>query len=216
MIATNMSRITPRHSLSEAELLGACRRGDQCAWDEIVQRYGGLVHAAALRLRLSSADADDVSQSVFSILHQKLATIRDAERLTGWLVTTARRESLRVLRSRRRHQSIAGDHGLVASTSLPEEAAGALERQHLVRQALRRLAPRDEQLLSALFLDQNSADYGDVAQRLDMPVGSIGPTRARAFARLARLLEEKGAGQRPTFRNHAGAAAQLHRLRRAG
>src|SRR5947199_10585188 len=80
------------------ELVRAAAAGDQAAWNELVERYQGLVWATARSFRLSRADAADVAQTTWLRLVENLDRIRDPERLGSWLATTARRESLRHIR----------------------------------------------------------------------------------------------------------------------
>ena len=85
--------------MSLAELVEAAARGDQRAWNEIVERFQRLVWATARAHRLSSADAADVAQTTWLRLVENLDRIREPEHLGAWLATTARRESIRQLHS---------------------------------------------------------------------------------------------------------------------
>src|SRR5262245_61647125 len=86
------ARARPAARWSDVELVEACRRGDPAGWDEMVDRYGRLVHSIARRQGLDDADAQDVFQQVFAIAHRRLGSLRDAARLPSWLFTTALRE----------------------------------------------------------------------------------------------------------------------------
>ncbi len=175
---------------SDAEIIEACLGGDQSAWAELIDRYGRLVYSIPRRYRFSDADADDVFQSVFATLHQKMGTIRDRERLAAWLSRTTHRECYRL---DRRSGSSAGLDDCVADAVEPAgEQAERWERQHLVRQALRRLGGPCEELLSLLFLSPGPPSYEAVARRLGIKPGSIGPTRSRCFAKLEKILREMG------------------------
>jgi len=176
--------------VSDAELVRACRAGDARAWEQLVERYGRLVAAIPRRLGMSSVDADDVFQDVFTLLLRHLGSLRDEQRLGAWLITTTRRECWRRMRATRDHVELpeempADDPGL-----LEEIARG--EREQGVREAMARLDARCRELLTALFLDASQPDYGAIARRLGMAVGSIGPTRARCFRKLDGFLREIG------------------------
>ncbi len=176
-------------AVSDAEVIEACLGGDESAWGELIGRYGRLVYSIPRRYRFADSDADDVFQSVFAILHQKMGTIRDRDRLAAWLIRTTHRECYRI---GRRSESYADLDEMIADVGEPaQEQADRWERQHLVRQALRRLGGPCEELLSALFLSPEPS-YDDVARRLGIKVGSIGPTRARCFAKLEKILREMG------------------------
>jgi RNA polymerase sigma factor (sigma-70 family) len=86
-----------RH-LAVGDLVRCAGAGDFDAWNELVNRFAGMVWTVARRHRLNAADAADVSQTTWLRLVEQLNRIEHPERVGGWLATTARRESLRVLR----------------------------------------------------------------------------------------------------------------------
>jgi RNA polymerase sigma factor (sigma-70 family) len=176
--------------LSDSALVQACLTGDERAWEELVERYGRLVYSIPRRMGLPAADADDVFQNVFSALLRHLAGLRDQTRLAPWLITTTRRESWRHGRSSARF--VALDDSIVDQAPEAIEDVTRWEREQGVRQAMRRLDARCRALLSALFLDNTASSYEAVAARLGMPIGSIGPTRARCFRKLDAILRELG------------------------
>jgi RNA polymerase sigma factor (sigma-70 family) len=175
---------------SDPILVQRCIAGDARAWDELVDRYGRLVCSIPRRYGLSEADAEDVMQATFLLLHQHLPRLRDRTRLSSWLITTAHRESWRVGKSRGTYVDL--DDAMVSVADPREEDALAWERQQIVREALGELGGRCEQLLRALFMEDGEPSYEAIAARLNMPLGSIGPTRARCFEKLEKLLIAKG------------------------
>ena len=179
-------------SWTDAQLIEACLGGDRQAWNEIVDRYGRLVYSIPRRNGLSDADCDDVFQDVFIILYRKLDTIRDRQRLSAWLIRTTHRECMRVGKQNGRYVEL--DQTVSSEADAVEEEVGALERQQLVRQALRQLGPPCQPLLMALFSNcaGSSPNYNGIADRLGIKRGSIGPTRARCFKKLQRILAELG------------------------
>lgn len=176
--------------VSDAELLQACRAGDARAWEQLVERYGRLVAVIPRRMGMSSIDADDVFQDVFTLLWRHLDSLRDEQRLAAWLITTTRRECWRRLRRAQEHAELPAETPADDPGLLEEIARG--EREQAVRQAMLRLDTRCRDLLTALFLDASQPDYGAIARRLGMAVGSIGPTRARCFRKLDGILRELG------------------------
>ncbi len=163
--------------------------GDQEAWNEIIERYAPLVWSICVRHQLNRPDIDDVGQSVWLLLVENVAKLRDAEALPGWLATTTRRECLRVLKAARRH-----DHAdLPPEEHMPplpdaptiEQEVIVAERNAALRAAFAELAPSCHQLLSMLITDP-PISYADISARLNLPVGSIGPTRSRCLERLRR------------------------------
>lgn len=175
---------------SDEELLKSAGTGDQCAWDALVDRYGGRVWAVARAHRLGTADAEDVFQVTFLRLVTHLDTIRDPSRVGAWLATTARHECLRLLR--RAGRSIPSSDDAVLDSGdplLPPVDANLLtdERQAALWEALGRLSAPCQRLLRALMADPEPT-YEEVSRALDMPIGSIGPTRGRCLKHLRREL----------------------------
>ena len=184
----------------DAALVARCRRGDAAAWAALVQRYQRIVYTVALRTGHDAHVAADVFQIVFARLVEHLPRIADPQRLQAWIVTTAKREALLLRRRGARTVSMtrddadaddaAPDWDLADDAALPEEALDELQQAHRLRLALERLDRRCRELLALLFRDEDEAvAYDEVARRMDMPQGSIGPTRARCLAKLRRLVE---------------------------
>ncbi len=171
-----------------AELLAAAAAGERGAWDEIVDRYARLVWAVARGFSLSAADAADVSQTTWLRLVEHLGNLREPEHLGGWLATTARHECLRVLRKSGRE--IVGadvDLDLESGEPTPETVVLDLERDRLLWQSLGEIPQRCQVLLRALA-SEPPPSYQDVSAALGMPIGSIGPTRARCLDHLKKRL----------------------------
>jgi RNA polymerase sigma factor (sigma-70 family) len=178
---------------SPAQLVQAAQAGDRPAWEELVERYAGLVWAVARSHRLGPADASDVSQTVWLRLVENLGRLRDPEHLGGWLTTTARHECLRTLR--RSGRELPSDEAPAEAASTPEESPEwqllEAERHRFVWLGLSRLSPRCQILLRALASHPESS-YEEISAALGMPVGSIGPTRARCLSYLRRQLADLG------------------------
>lgn len=169
-------------------LLEAARQGDQDAWMEIVHRYERVIRAATATFRLGSSDTIDVVQSTWLRLLEHAATIREPNKLGGWLATTARRECLTLIRRGRREVPLEGQGFEPQSAEpTPEEAAIAAEMQVRVRAATSALSGRPGALIDALFY-QPCYNYAQVAHDIGMPIGSIGPTRIRTLQTLRQTL----------------------------
>lgn len=181
---------------NDPTLIQACLDGKQNAWGELVERYERLVYSVAMKSRLSPSDADDVFQTVFISLYRNLDQLKDQERLSAWLITTTHRESWRV--SRRKQRTLNSEEfDLLEPVSMTEDEVEAAERQQLVREGLKELGGPCEALLSALFLGVDEPVYEQVAKQLGIPVGSIGPTRARCLKKLEQILSRKGFTDNP-------------------
>jgi RNA polymerase sigma factor (sigma-70 family) len=171
------------------ELVRRAAAGDQAAWEEIVERFTSLVWATARAHRLSRADAADVAQTTWLRLVENLDRIREPQALGAWLATTARRESLRVIRHGAR-ESPKDDPDLFeppAEDSLDDLVIGR-ERGGALWRAFARLSERCKALLRLLMSDDEPT-YEEISGALGMPVGSIGPTRQRCLDRLGRNLD---------------------------
>jgi RNA polymerase sigma factor (sigma-70 family) len=178
--------------IATAALVNAAAEGDQRAWDELVDRFSGLVWAIARAHRLGAADAADVSQTTWLRLVEHLGRLRDPEHVGAWLATTARHECLRVIRRAKRETpddtlDADGDRSTGEENS-PESAVLLRERHAQLLAALGRLSQRCQTLLRALA-SVPAPSYAEVSEALEMPVGSIGPTRSRCLSHLRRELE---------------------------
>jgi RNA polymerase sigma factor (sigma-70 family) len=184
------------HGDDDAMLVRACREGDTTAWETLVRRYQRLIYAIPRRAGLGEDLAAEVFQAVCVALLEHLDGIQQPERLSAWLVTTARRESWRVLRRERSTTTLVDDEGQAAAAvdgaPLPEEQFERLERQLAVRRAISAIDERCRTLLTLLFYEVDPPSYAEIAARLNLPEGSIGPTRARCLQKLQRTLEKNG------------------------
>ncbi|MDP9470311.1 MAG: sigma-70 family RNA polymerase sigma factor [Chloroflexota bacterium] len=175
--------------LADPDLVQACIDGDDGAWDEFIARYSRLVYSIPLRSGFSRDDADDVFQNVCAIVLRDLHTLRDQTRISSWLITTTHRECWRLRKRSNLHTTL--DDTVVDTCTPPPEDVPRWEREQ-VREAIGRLNDRCRGLLTALFLDPDEPSYEEVADRLGVPLGSIGPTRARCFKKLEAVLLEMG------------------------
>lgn len=180
---------------TDKQLLLACRRGEESAWEALVNRYQRLIYTIPRRGGLDDDQAADVFQEVFTTLFQKLNDIDSPERLHAWLVTTARRKTWRVLSSQSRIKNDPNDEEdelarIPDNAPLPEEVLLKLEEQHRVRMALAGLDDRCRELIAMLFYRPEPPQYSEIAARLGTSPGSIGPTRARCLEKMLRLLEK--------------------------
>ena len=169
-------------------LVARAARGDPGAWDEIVERYAPLVWSICARFQLSSHDREDVSQSVWLLLVEQLGKLREPAALPGWIATTTQRECLRVVMAAHKSERLGTglDDALqfVDHTIIDEEILMA-ERNAALRAACAELPTRCQQLLAMLTSDP-PCSYAQISEKLQIPMGSIGPQRARCLERLRR------------------------------
>ena len=185
----------PPGTKTDGDLVLACRHGEAWAWEEIVLRYQRLLFSVPRRAGLSSDQASDVLQEVFTTLFQKLDHLEKPDCLRAWLMTTAKHKTIHFIdRERRggRHRYIDDDNDpifdVIDGSPLPDETLIALERDVEIELALSRLKQPCLRLLTMLYLDGGEYSYADIAGELAIPVGSIGPTRARCLEKLMKLI----------------------------
>jgi RNA polymerase sigma factor (sigma-70 family) len=181
-------------------LVEACLKGDSQAWETLILRYQRLIYSIPIRSGFSPADAADIFQSVCVKLMEKLSTLRKQEKISSWLMTTTTRECWRVVERRRREagsQIYGEDYAvdvaarLASAEPLADQQRIAFERQQAVREAIAHLSERCRNLISLLFYSKEEPSYAEIAHQINIPVNSIGPTRARCLQKLKRLLDEK-------------------------
>lgn len=179
----------------DAELVKACRRGDENAWNELVERYQRLIFAIPRRAGLSESQAADILQEVFLTLFQKLHEIEQPDRIRSWLVTTAKFKTWGMVRGEKGFYSPETEEemeyemaNLTDESPLAEENLIRLEEQHLIRTALKKLEERCQKILSMIYLTEPSASYAEVAEAIGVGATSISPLRSRCLKKLEKVL----------------------------
>jgi RNA polymerase sigma factor (sigma-70 family) len=178
------------------DLLQSAALGDDGAWTEIVNRYRGLVGAVVRSYRLQDADARDAEQRTWLRLVEHRGSVRDPERLGGWLATTASRECLRILRESRALATDELDALADPDRSVEERVVDADTVERLWK-IVAQLPPRGRTIMRELFADE-PRPYAEVARATGIPIGSLGPSRARLIERVRRTFDDGslGAGAR--------------------
>jgi RNA polymerase sigma factor (sigma-70 family) len=181
-------------SASIPAVVEQAREGNPQAWGELVARFGVMIAATGRRYRLTPADVAELQQTTWLRLVENIHRVEQPDRVGGWLATTARRESLQLLRRASRYHT--GADQILANmpdNHLPDPDTRPIaeEREAVLRAAWERLKPRCQELLSRLVTDE-PLGYKDLSSLMQIPVGSIGPTRARCLEHLRRLVEDEG------------------------
>lgn len=186
----------------DADLILACRRGDEEAWATLVARYQKLIYTIPRRAGLDEDQCADIFQQTFQTLFEHLDRLAEPERVRAWLVTTARRATDRTKERAARWQPLpeASDQNaentdardLLDPTPLPDQLLIELEDQHIVRTTLLTLEERCRRLLTMLFYAEERLPYGEIAAALGISEGSIGPTRNRCLQKMRNLLRDIG------------------------
>lgn len=170
-------------SLALAHLTREAAAGGEDAWRALVALLDPMLHSIARGYRLSEADADDVVQITWGRALLHLDRLDDPGAVAGWLAVTARREAMRTLQRGVRELPSAEPPEPASDAPAPDQETIERERRTHLRAAIGRLSGRQRELLTML-VDRPELSYEEVSQAIGMPIGSIGPTRERAFERL--------------------------------
>lgn len=187
-------------SPSDTELLGAARKGDEEAWEQIIARYQSLINGISRRHRLAPDDAHDVSQFVWMQLVNHIDNLRDTRALPGWISATTTHRCYEILRTGKRSVSVdplaTGLFDLIKITERKTESEGRCgvdddllraEQRRAVREGLSELTDTQQELLLFLVADP-PVPYSEISRRMNLPIGSIGPTRARLLKKLRKSM----------------------------
>jgi RNA polymerase sigma factor (sigma-70 family) len=175
-----------RDERSLARLVRAAAAGDRQAWDHLVRKANPIVRRVAAGFKLRSADIDDAAQNTWVCAYGRLHTLREPEAFAGWITVIARREALRAFQHHAQEVLVDDFTCLERSDERPlEESLIARETVEAVHGAVGRL-PEHQRRLLGWTLANPGACYSEISVELKMPIGSIGPTRERALARLRR------------------------------
>ncbi len=191
MTTATITDATAHATDSVADLLLWISDGDPAAWDEIIRRYGTLVATTVRSFRLQEADALDAMQMTWLRLTENTHRVQFPERLGGWLATTARRECLHILRQGKRGPHLTdGTLETVSEPSAgPEQHVIDAHTTRTLRKLIDELPPRQRTLIRMLFTDE-PCSYATIARITQIPLGGIGPTRARALRQLRDKLNK--------------------------
>lgn len=180
----------PAHD--DASLIAACNRGDETAWDELIERYAPLILSIPRRYGLRAQTVEDVFADVCLALVRSLATLRDPATLPAWLIRTTTRATWDHGKKEARHR--ATELPELTGSAPPDEFVESLEAEHCVRRALAAISERCRTLLELLYFRASSPSYDDIAEALAIPRGSIGPTRRRCMDKMRSFLPKTLAG----------------------
>jgi len=180
---------------SDAELVKACRQGNETAWNELVERFQRLIFAIPRRAGLSEEQSADILQEVFLTLFEKLNEIEQPDKIRSWIVTTAKFKTWGLVRSEKgfylpqteeeMEQEMAN---LPDKSPLADDILIELEEQHLIRTALKKLEEQCQKILAMIYLRDTAASYREVADEIGVGETSISPLRTRCLKKLAKIL----------------------------
>lgn len=178
------------HFPSDEQILLRCRQGDMSAWHQLVDKYESLIISIPLNYGLSREDAVDIAQIAFTALIQNLETLDDKSNLGGWLATVARRHTWRMVK--RRQRELPNEFNSKSAHTLLRDRTNLIERWELIEwlnSGLMLVSERCRALLTALYFEAEDVSYAEIAARLGIAEGSIGPTRTRCLQRMREILD---------------------------
>lgn len=180
----NSPACIPMRSGDLAAVVDAACAGEQWAWTALITRFQSMVLGIARRHRLAAAEQDDVAQETWLRMFRSLGRVEEPAALRGWIATIARNESVRRLHGSRREIPV--EHDSLPEPEIdPDLDAPLVARAH--REALDRAlqgVPARQRRLLRMLITEPAPSYEEVSAALGIPIGSIGPTRARAIKRL--------------------------------
>lgn len=184
-------------SLSDEELIRACRQGDESAWEIIVKKYQAMLFSIPKRAGLSQDLAADVIQETFKTLFEKLDAIEQPQYLRAWLTTTARHKTIHLIQRERfgKTNPLFDEENNLRyemrdETPTADELLIKLEKENQIEMAFGKIDERCRRLLWLLYFEVEPLPYDEIAKTLNIPLGSIGPTRARCLQKLIKILPE--------------------------
>jgi len=169
----------------ERVLVDRCRSGDEDAFEELVDRYKDLVFALIARTVQDRSRAEDLAQEVFLRVHRGLPYFRGEARLSTWIyritanVCTQDPRALATI-------SLDGERP-PPPPSAPDRRFGDLELRDRLEKAIARLPPHYRFVIAAHYL--HGVQYDDIADALQLPLGTVKTQLHRAKQQLRRLLE---------------------------
>jgi RNA polymerase sigma factor (sigma-70 family) len=194
MLREPIHHLSSLQELDNGELLQLASSGEALAWKQLITRFEPLVRSVARSFRLNEADVLDVAQLTWIKLFKNLESIRDAERLGAWLAVTASREASQLRKGARHTVELEQVPAQLADHSPgPETEVTQRDTAQIIWAVVDELPARQRLLLRTMFRD-DARGYGEIRDTCSMPIGSIGPTRARALEQLRRKLDERGLG----------------------
>lgn len=184
----------PRETTAEDEkLVQECLKGDERAWNRLIDKYKRLIYSVPVKYGLSPDDSADIFQNVCVDLFTNLAKLRKIESLRSWLITVATHKCFHYKKQQRQDVELdAMEREVAEDVAAAPEIVQEIEEEQAVRDAIQKLSPRCADLVRMLFFEQPPLPYAEVAQRLGLATGSIGFIRGRCLSRLQKILGELG------------------------
>lgn len=186
----------PDITWTDEALVKGCLEGRHSSWVALVEKYRGLIYNVTARYSLSTEDAAEVFQGVWTDLYRDLTKLGNSAALRSWLITSASRRSLRMKTQRNaRMETELVDASGARTNEDPASIHEAAEQYRYLRDALQRLSPRCQDLLRMFFFSDPPETYSAAAKKLGLATGSIGFIRGCCLQKLRAILAKMGMGE---------------------
>ncbi len=196
MMALGVTSGNPHPGWSDDHLVSACLKGQDQAWNVLVDKFKNLVFRVALDYGVPADEAADLFQSVWLDAYNGLPKLRKKGSVKSWLISLTLRKCYHFQQNHRRRESREPGHfdaeALAKEIEVAPDFVEELERDQLIREAIFELPERCQEMVRMLFFTHPPVPYKEVAERLGLATGSIGFIRARCLTRLRRVLVRKG------------------------
>jgi RNA polymerase sigma factor (sigma-70 family) len=188
--------LDPRKPSSDERLIALCRKGDEQAWADLIEKYKNLIYSIPVKLGMYD-DASDIFQSVCVDLLSDLARLREPKALPKWLMQVCYHKCLEQQKRARRQVPLDDEQAENIpdndpSVALPEELMSQLQDEQKVREVIAALPERCARMVRMLFFEMPPRPYQEVAKELGIATGSIGFIRGRCLTRMKKQLEKMG------------------------
>jgi RNA polymerase sigma factor (sigma-70 family) len=185
-------------------LVERCLAGDQVAWEEIVRMHWRKVFNLAYKFVGRHDEAEDLTQDIFLKIFKALHSFDRRANFQTWLISISRNLCIDHYRSVRKERETmarevdAADLMPVSRERGPHAELEQLDLRHLIREALAALPPALKE--AVMLRDLQEFSYQEIADRLNLPEGTVKSRINRGrleLARQLRRLQSRGPADRP-------------------
>ena len=181
-------------TIDEKDLVARCRKGEDDAWRELVDRFGPKVYAIAYHFTLKREDAEELSQEIFLKLFENLHRYDGGFPLVAWVLSVSRNLCIDRYRRKKREKSFrfVSDEAVTALLKSEDDPAGMALKKERTQLLFSALSEIPEDLAEILILrDLNGMAYDEIGAALELPEGTVKSRLFRARAEVARRIRER-------------------------
>lgn len=172
----------------EYELIKALKAGDESAYRTLMQTHKGLVYSTVVSMLGKVQEADDVAQDVFIRFFKGVHNFKGNSKISTYLTRIAINLSLNELERRKRNWKIfKKDDNLELGINQKHVCQSDFDEREMVRMAIMKLSPKYRKIVVLRSLQGYT--FKEVAETLDMPIGSVLSSYSRAQKKLFELLD---------------------------